>query len=1339
MKQFQQFLEWGEDGIRKYEPQTPVTSQELLSEDAPAPSFPFLLTFIHFHISVSATLASRSKTMSVESLLTWWVRVKDFYRIEKGYGVSVIDLELSRRIVNYINIDARLKYGLTDSEPDRRWITLEDLRLLIMSVFDTEVKITHFRTRWQIATWIVLQTVGALRAGALVPSLISYKDQQWVTWGSMKLRYKKRDDGLSHSMFIDIQIPNGKTESSKYGTLTLQRINHGLWADPVFLLLYLAHLAEALPESRSFEDLFNPNLLAEYKENEIVYTFASAKHNEPVFLCVSKATKANNAKVESVDTHHFQHYMRLISEAAGFEVTVTTHMLRRSAAMGAYTQDLGFEDVRQLLRHHYASLTLLVYVGNTVLPDALSSVWNAGRSLVKDMHRIHPDRMRIKPPVLPQSVREAMLQEEDIEEMIESFQVYRGTCLLNSGHKLVEHLPQHQRATIASKYEDIRKYWRTKHKTRWKSEGLDRQHSSDVIPNDLFPEGRVVNYDAVRVQEFLMSTDLSHPVLAFTILREDNHITNSEFQEIISRWDGEGFSALPQESLVKPMHPFNRSRSVTEAPEQSFKEDVQVNTQLKPRPHDPFAHLLSLLLKPDMPIAPVFAQLENLPASFRSRQHYGSTQGYRSSHLPVYRNKIPHCASCQKSLPDLIPPKTTTMSRKDTHLAWVQHSHLCAAFAELSRELPQLIEQFLLECRVDPVFGFEYSADHRSILTISGTHNRAFSNARVNDDPFPLCQICDHPCQIFSADHAQGHLVQHGIWIPSAIDQRGIFSSHSKHFVADNPHSFLLAQYFEDDNEYIANPMKIEKAAKKVYEERVLKPTLKVSPPSTILGGEARTEVPLNLGSDRSHAAPDSKYLSIMNDKSVFVRHELCIMCANDPHLSYLSRITYGTRNKVPSLQLFTQHREDCLKRHLADFILLDYCSSLGYVKTKWDNVLWSSDGLLCPDPGCRQSDRRFPTRWDWYNHLVDGHMFGHRAEVKDATYGDTDFPLMKIKSGKKKMQNPIALDDWVRDLYGDLPRYQQNEWIPTEKQSSTDLKLPSRWKDIWARLMSRIAASNQQKQLKSVLALSQPNDAMNERYQRMSLNDSEDRLDIAPISVNQEQGSQAVSTFGHYEEITVQPVDMLNHPSNWKGPQMDAIMLSSSDPSPTVSSHTHMELQDTSVATDIDSDHILNQSSEPDDRSQLSEVESAVGPRYPAIERVFTWKKNSRSGPDHCNIFTEAIGEMFAYYSQPTCRLRNEDFEPFKCYVVVQDPFRQKKLEILIEIHGGMVTSKKDADLFIIDRKAKILEDKFTLSWVMEELDEDQRPDLISYLWVIESVCGPATQDPSAYSIDLM
>ncbi|OCF44509.1 hypothetical protein I317_01581 [Kwoniella heveanensis CBS 569] len=1055
-KRLGEFYNWmkgnGELGLF---PGSPKNVDELIAPSAPRMSEKCLRAFIRFIAIMANPRSLRDTSVCVDSIVTWWVRVRSFLRIRQGKGLRVVDPVTSSSVIQFIKTKLQKELGLKDSAENRKlWLTYDDLRHLSQSVFDHTIRTAGVLTRWNLITFIAIAVNELLRIGSTVQSARAFLDQTNLDWPGLRLQVYPPDpskDSRTNRLVIVGVSPNGKTKASHHCPLVFEQGDNGLFADPVFLLLVLAQHSGVFPANITFQQLLDPALFNDGRKEEFrEFRFncsnpVNGQHGRPVFL--SESLSARKDQTVPADAAHFSYLIREFSIRAGFWPPVHAHVLRRSGAIAMKRAGISPEEISKNLRHKMGSKVYESYVGSVITADATQALYG-GESTVNELNEVHPDRVRRGFTMLPTRERNELLRGPSMGILIDALHALRQAALTEHKVGYLAQLPDEIAREIQCKYTEIRAEWRREcmvrrvemvEASRGASEGVtvDEYENVSIEPLDAFPSGDDVDFEAYTAQDFLLSTDLSDHAANLRIALEEGEITEEQYGELIAEVDvdedevdgdelddeGEldigqvlednGFSdgrshfqpitALPLPDTANPEPGFEAyDDPMTSSSDGASDAEADTN---------PFQPIIRALF--DNSVNPVEA--------FRTCTSFSTSDsafyGYRPGHSPV--DGV--CPFCMKRLED-VAEAPATINGGTIREAYNQHVHSCAAETFTREDASDLLALYPSMVAKDPLTAKRpwikkgsLASDGLSVIRLAERHKTVFRLAKTRNDPFPTCKTCPHQPELESRDKARAHfLTDHGLNfpVPRGRSTLCIPDAIALRWNRENA-QFLPAAYFCIDNKYHTDPADIERTASNELDRRIFDAS------ASCQGYGLRTDnvviPPQILKEDRNGLPSDHKYQAAYGPCSLIVSEEICILCASNPFLSATTVFFGRNPGTVVDLRYYRSHRTSCVRECLAEMMCHSIALEFGRPDTRYDNICMGVNGTYrCPDPVCSQNNRSFVAKLEWLQHLVAVHHFLFRG--LDPRIGTRRPTLAELT-----FDDEDALEVWVMERYKGL------------------------------------------------------------------------------------------------------------------------------------------------------------------------------------------------------------------------------------------------------------------------------------------------------------------------------
>jgi hypothetical protein len=273
------------------------------------------------------------------------------------------------QLAAYCTGDLQVQLGLATGPPPSSFIQNDVLHQIFRSLFAPDLNMQCFRSRWQMAYWISMTVATEARVGTCLKGKQKYKKQKRLVWGDITLVVtKSKLTGGVNQLSHFFESPNAKRRKIWTAELDWFPV---LWLDATFYLLIIAHIAGALSDGWTYDQLLDPRQFDSRPGDCFELSFNPAKSTEAVFLGTGNenewTTGAVGAHLDQITAH------------AGLQGRVTPHSLRRSGAVAMKLKsgfpfnchclladnnaDATHEQIQQQLNHVVGTATFERYSG----------------------------------------------------------------------------------------------------------------------------------------------------------------------------------------------------------------------------------------------------------------------------------------------------------------------------------------------------------------------------------------------------------------------------------------------------------------------------------------------------------------------------------------------------------------------------------------------------------------------------------------------------------------------------------------------------------------------------------------------------------------------------------------------------------------------------------------------------------------------------------------------------------------------------------------------------------------------------------------------------------------
>ena len=294
-------------------------------------SFGFLSAFMLYWAQATDGQGRSGPDKDQTHLATYIFRLVTFlqlYTETTGLTVDRVVVQRTRTWIRDKSTGLSSVLNISRDPPTRNWCGPEEWRSCCLMILSPAFGITSFLARLRLILWFTLTISTALRVGAFMVKSTRY-DQKTLLWKHVELCVFRGRDGASNHLGIRTETVNGKNAGSLNVKVCLADTGPPLF-NPVFWLLALAQSLGALPIGWTIDQLYDPATFATRQGDSLVLAFNTSFADEPVFK--AEGTASRTGKEWSI--HTVNGYLISLGEYCGFRQPLTSHVLRRSVAIG---------------------------------------------------------------------------------------------------------------------------------------------------------------------------------------------------------------------------------------------------------------------------------------------------------------------------------------------------------------------------------------------------------------------------------------------------------------------------------------------------------------------------------------------------------------------------------------------------------------------------------------------------------------------------------------------------------------------------------------------------------------------------------------------------------------------------------------------------------------------------------------------------------------------------------------------------------------------------------------------------------------------------------------------
>ncbi|OCF70804.1 hypothetical protein I204_08545 [Kwoniella mangroviensis CBS 8886] len=787
-----------------------------------------------------------------------------------------IDRQVGDSIKVYIREDMVDSGQLTKLKKRRVITDADGCQAIGRACFHPSFSPGNNQNRTQMLFWQSIELQTGLRGGASFPATRHPDDDDTtMTYGCFSWHVLKGHKGSGRNKItLEYKPPRHKMVTTEFGSHILTETPE-LWRDPTVLTVIFATLDDALIVP--FDKMLDPGFLKD-GEDERTINFKSNKSQEPVF-------KLADGK-RSVITGNIDSLLKQLSLLAGFEVNLTKHSYRRM--IGLYMQAKGYplEVIAMKLGHVFKRVTK-GYLQQVAPLEMASLVFDTSSKLLKSMS-LHPDMLRSNPNArvaLPTEVRLKVLTEPAYLQARSKIDAARKQLIAKYGS--YARIPAEDKKIVVSHWNQCRSAYMKRYKAELKKLVQDQTISSaiqDAQLLDAIPEnGADCQFDLVATDAMLNALDLRTAADLQEFVDEQDILSGDEETEYLD-FAMPAVSSQAQQDTQSVLT--NPGDMTVERKYCSLFEDLESRF---------FQHRDKIN---------IFDTIEKCVKLPKFASAVGS---YRPLHVPL--GGI--CPGCYKPVKELtVIPKSKKEDQSGIEALCRTHINQCMARSVLQFNMDYLLDKFpsRIESHPFPTLHTrkkKSKEDPNLLLLTKNARKRRWITCICGEDIATVSlltahYLCDCPKVRF--------------WLPLISDANdNPFRSRVKDLENglwdQSTACFPPPSFYYHDGRYHFDPEKTELFARKVYEDRVVRPAQEVE------SYGPRQDVvypPAFLPDSLTDSLPDQEYLPILLRGRIVKREGFCLLCCSDPTISYRDRMIPWTS--------FTEYQNHC-RSHISNLL----------------------------------------------------------------------------------------------------------------------------------------------------------------------------------------------------------------------------------------------------------------------------------------------------------------------------------------------------------------------------------------------------------------------------------